>query len=248
MRYCALSDASCLAGLLCCDCVSTGVLLLSHPQSIHLYNPLTLGKDEEPEEDEEEEEELETLEEATERLTEEISSKHEEVSDTLEGLSDVFREEMRLPVSTINGNLRRKRAEGVFASALRRFATARGNLLLSPRKVSYEEATLLLQSGRKLLSQFRHWCPVAVHNGAVQPILKGRWVISVLTITDLSWFQVSCRVTTLCVLLRLEREPQHVLRVPLEVPRWQPALPGTVSAGVGRSTPVRQVNSCSKAR
>jgi adenylate kinase family enzyme len=132
----------------------------------------------EDEEDAGSEEALETEEAATERFKEEITTGHELVIEGIKALTDLLREEYRVPHITIDAGMRDVAVWDTLERSLRKFLSNRGNLLLQPYVMTSKKALALMQRGTRRLSVFGEWCPVRLAAGS--PVLyspRGRWVL-----------------------------------------------------------------------
>eukprot|EP00048_Salpingoeca_helianthica_P023811 m.27320 g.27320 ORF g.27320 m.27320 type:complete len:1538 (-) comp9006_c1_seq1:23-4636(-) len=134
----------------------------------------------EPEDDEDagSEEALETEQAATDRFKEEITTSHELVIEGIKALTDLLREEYRLPQITIDADMRDVAVWDTLERSLRKFISNRGNLLLHPYALTSKSALTLLRRGNRRLSVFGEWCPVRLASGC--PVLyspRGRYPV-----------------------------------------------------------------------
>lgn len=119
---------------------------------------------------EEEEIEIESLEDGRERLTEELTNAHDEVTSNVAEIADALVEDMAISVASLNADRPLEAVRADLDLKLRKYLTCRASLLLFVVPISGATAELLISRGYNQLSAFGYWCPVQLYTKtAVQP-------------------------------------------------------------------------------
>lgn len=129
----------------------------------------------EEEEEEEEEDEEETEDDAIDRMRADFAEKYDDdtsrVSQVLEALDD-----LRVPCGNVNASRKPIIVHYSIKKSLEKVIDHRQSMTTRCVPIEAITAKALLDTGYKMPSKFRRWCPVALKDGAVVPPLHGLYV------------------------------------------------------------------------